>query len=153
MKYILNEYVLLKLAAIHTRLTKILNFVYLNFRSLNLARQQKKWLFLFSLNLWSFTAYYLPYYLQHFFFFAKKSLYIKNQLCKIPLKISASTCISFHILADSPEHSNCHLLPYPLNIDVDGNVTSLESPYDCFLDTSAPVCGCKSTYLPGKLTT
>ena len=87
------------------------------------------------------------------FFFAKKSLYIKNQLCKIPLKISASTCISFHILADSPEHSNCHLLPYPLNIDVDGNVTSLESPYDCFLDTSAPVCGCKSTYLPGKLTT
>ncbi len=55
--------------------------------------------------------------------------------------------------ADNPEHSDVHMLPYPVNVDDDGNVTALEAPWDCFPDTSAPVLGAKSGYLPGKLTT
>ena len=55
--------------------------------------------------------------------------------------------------ADEPQHSDVHMLPYPINVDEEGNVTPLESPWDCFPDTSAPVLGAKSGYLPAKLTT
>ena len=55
--------------------------------------------------------------------------------------------------ADEPEHSDVHMLPYPINVDEDGNVTALDSPWDCFPDTSAPVLGAKSGYLPAKITT
>ena len=55
--------------------------------------------------------------------------------------------------AEEPTHSDVHLLPYPINVDSEGNLTPLESPWDCFPDTSAPVLGAKSGYLPGKLTT
>ena len=55
--------------------------------------------------------------------------------------------------AEEAQHSDCHILPYPIQVDEDGNVTSLESPFDCFPDTSAPVLGQKTGYLPGKLTT
>ena len=56
-------------------------------------------------------------------------------------------------IADEPEHSDCHILPYPINIDQDGNVTPLEAPYDCFPDSDASVLGSKSSYLPEKLPT
>ena len=55
--------------------------------------------------------------------------------------------------SEEPEHSDVHLLPYPINVDAEGNVTPLESPWDCFPDTCAPVIGSKSGYLPEKLTT
>ena len=55
--------------------------------------------------------------------------------------------------SDEPEHSDCHVLPYPLDIDQDGNVKALDAPMNCFPDTSAPILGCKSFYLPEKLTT
>ena len=55
--------------------------------------------------------------------------------------------------ADEPEHSDVHMLPYPINVDEEGHVTSLEAPWDCFPDTSAAVLGAKSGYLPAKLTT
>ena len=52
-----------------------------------------------------------------------------------------------------PEHSDVHLLPYPINVDEEGSITALDAPWDCFPDTSAPVIGNKSGYLPEKLTT
>ena len=55
--------------------------------------------------------------------------------------------------ADDPEHSDAHLLPYPIQVDQDGSVNTLDAPWDCFPDTSASVIGCKSGYLPAKLTT
>jgi len=55
--------------------------------------------------------------------------------------------------ADEPEHSDAHMLPYPINVDEDGMVTALESPWDCFPDTLAPVLGAKSGVFPKKLTT
>ena len=55
--------------------------------------------------------------------------------------------------SDEPEHSDCHVLPYPLDIDQEGNVRALDAPLDCFPDTSASILGCKSLYLPEKLTT
>ena len=55
--------------------------------------------------------------------------------------------------AEEPQHSDVHLLPYPINVDEMGNVTSLDPPLDCFPDTQASVLGAKSGYLPSKLTT
>ena len=55
--------------------------------------------------------------------------------------------------ADDPEHSDVHLLPYPIQVDSQGNVSSLEAPFDVFPDTNALVLGSKSGYLPEKLTT
>ena len=58
--------------------------------------------------------------------------------------------------ADDPEHSDVHMLPYPISVDSEtGDVTALESPWDCFPDTSANVLGHKSymPQLPIKLTT
>ena len=55
--------------------------------------------------------------------------------------------------AEDPEHSEVHMLPYPINVDEDGNVTNLESPFDCFPDTEANVLGNPSSVLPQKLTT
>ena len=56
--------------------------------------------------------------------------------------------------AEDPEHSDVHMLPYPVCVDAEtGDVTALESPWDCFPDTSANVLGCKSSFLPIKLTT
>ena len=55
--------------------------------------------------------------------------------------------------AEEPQHSDIHLLPYPINVDGMGNVTSLDPPLDCFPDTEASVLGAKSGYLPSKLTT
>ena len=46
--------------------------------------------------------------------------------------------------AESPEHSDVHMLPYPINVDKEGNVMSLESPWDYFPDTYAMVLGCNS---------
>ena len=39
------------------------------------------------------------------------------------------------------------------SVDEDGKITALDSPWDCFPDTTANVLGQKSGYLPGKLTT
>ena len=55
--------------------------------------------------------------------------------------------------AEHPGHSDTHILPYPINVDEMGNVSSLSEPWNCFPDTSAPVLGHKSGLLPGKLTT
>jgi phospholipase D1/2 len=55
--------------------------------------------------------------------------------------------------ADEPQHSEVHILPYPVQVDNEGNVSALEAPWNCFPDTSASVLGCKSGYLPAKLTT
>ena len=55
--------------------------------------------------------------------------------------------------ADDPEHCDVHMLPYPINVDKEGNVTTLDSPWDCFPDTEANVLGVKSLVLPQKLTT
>jgi len=52
-----------------------------------------------------------------------------------------------------PQHSDVHLLPYPIQVDTDGRVKSLASPWDKFPDTDAKVLGGKSGYLPAKLTT
>jgi len=58
-----------------------------------------------------------------------------------------------HYTADEPEHSDVHLLPYPITVDGCGEVTNLDEPWNNFPDTSADVLGAKSGYLPGKLTT
>lgn len=55
--------------------------------------------------------------------------------------------------ADKPAHSDVHMMPYPVAVAEDGNVSALDSPWDCFPDTQAKVLGAKSGYLPGKLTT
>jgi len=55
--------------------------------------------------------------------------------------------------AEEPSHSDVHMLPYPIKVDEDGNVSALDEPWNCFPDTSAKVLGCKSGYLPAKLTT
>ena len=57
--------------------------------------------------------------------------------------------------ADDPEHSDIHMLPYPINVDDEGNVTNLDAPFDCFPDTIANVLGNPSHLpkLPQKLTT
>ena len=55
--------------------------------------------------------------------------------------------------ADEPQHSDVHMLPYPINVDEEGNVTALDAPWDCFPDTSASVLGAKSGMLPEKVTT
>jgi len=55
--------------------------------------------------------------------------------------------------ADSPQHSDTHLLPYPLYVSASGEVCSKESPWDCFPDTVAPVKGARSGLLPAKLLT
>ena len=57
--------------------------------------------------------------------------------------------------ADDPEHSDIHMLPYPIHVDEEGIVTNLEAPFDCFPDTEADVKGQPSAMpkLPMKLTT
>ncbi len=55
--------------------------------------------------------------------------------------------------ADEPIHSDVHWLPYPLVVSETGDVSPMESPWDCFPDTLAPVIGQKSGMLPAKLTT
>ena len=55
--------------------------------------------------------------------------------------------------ADEPQHSDVHMLPYPINVDEEGNVTALDAPWDCFPDTSASVLGKKSKLLGEKITT
>ncbi len=55
--------------------------------------------------------------------------------------------------ADEPNHSDVHILPYPIKVDNEGNVSALDEPWNCFPDTTASVIGIKSGYLPAKLTT
>ena len=55
--------------------------------------------------------------------------------------------------AEEPEHSDVHALPYPINVDAEGNISALEPPWDCFPDTAASVLGQKSGFLPVKMTT
>ena len=55
--------------------------------------------------------------------------------------------------ADNPVHCDTHILPYPIQVDESGNVSSLNEPWNCFPDTGASVLGQKSGLLPGKLTT
>lgn len=61
--------------------------------------------------------------------------------------------------AEEPQHSEVHLLPYPLAVTQHGDLYPLEPPLDCFPDTVAPVLGSKSgdnapfLPLPNKLTT
>ncbi len=55
--------------------------------------------------------------------------------------------------AEEPEHSDVHLLPYPVKVDKDGTVMALDEPWDCFPDTKAKVIGARSGFLPRKLTT
>jgi len=54
---------------------------------------------------------------------------------------------------DEPVFSPIHMMPYPLNVSETGDVTVLDSPWDTFPDTIAPVAGTKSWSLPAKLTT
>jgi len=54
--------------------------------------------------------------------------------------------------ADTPLHSDVHLLPYPLYVSETGDLSAKEAPWDCFPDTIAPVVGARSGILPGKLT-
>ena len=56
-------------------------------------------------------------------------------------------------ISKTPENCSAHILPYPIQVDDMGNVTSLAEPWNCFPDTTAPVLGHKSGLLPGKLTT
>ena len=53
---------------------------------------------------------------------------------------------------DSPEHSDVHLLPYPIKILQNGKVKCRNYKSN-FPDTTAPILGRKSGYLPEKLTT
>ncbi len=53
---------------------------------------------------------------------------------------------------EEPAHSDVHALPYPIEVDEDGNV-SAKPENGCFPDTVAPILGAKSWYLHGKLTT
>ena len=55
--------------------------------------------------------------------------------------------------APDPEHSDVHLLPYPIQVSEDGAVESLPEPFDCFPDTDANVFGRESAVLPQKVTT
>ena len=55
--------------------------------------------------------------------------------------------------AEEPQHSDTHMMPYPINVDEEGNVTALDEPWNCFPDTSASVLGAKSGMLPDKITT
>jgi phospholipase D1/2 len=55
--------------------------------------------------------------------------------------------------ADAPQHSDVHMLPYPIDVDQEGRVLPLPRPFDCFPDTEAKVLGQKSGFLPVKLTT
>ena len=56
--------------------------------------------------------------------------------------------------AGEPEHSDVHLLPYPIKVRwMDGRVESLPEPFDCFPDTRAKVLGSKSGMIPSKVTT
>lgn len=55
--------------------------------------------------------------------------------------------------ADEPQHSDVHILPYPIQVDNEGTVSSLPKPWKYFPDTTAKVLGTKSGYLPAKLTT
>ena len=77
---------------------------------------------------------------------------IKSEECFAKVRETSQTFWDLYT-SDEPEHSDCHILPYPLDIDQDGNVKALDAPMDCFPDTSAPILGCKSFYLPEKLTT
>jgi phospholipase D1/2 len=52
-----------------------------------------------------------------------------------------------------PKHCDIHMLPYPIKVDAEGNVTNLEAPYDCFPDTTANVLGNPSLTIPQKITT
>jgi phospholipase D1/2 len=52
-----------------------------------------------------------------------------------------------------PQDSLVHLLPYPIRVLKNGKVKALDPPWDKFPDSTAPVLGCKSSYLPAKLTT
>ena len=54
---------------------------------------------------------------------------------------------------EDPEHNDVHMLPYPVQVDEEGRIGPLEEPWNCFPDTIASVLGCKSGYLPAKLTT
>eukprot|EP00092_Neocalanus_flemingeri_P059220 GFUD01070724.1.p1 GENE.GFUD01070724.1~~GFUD01070724.1.p1 ORF type:complete len:230 (-),score=36.84 GFUD01070724.1:233-886(-) len=55
--------------------------------------------------------------------------------------------------APEPQHSLVHLLPYPVSVSRTGEVSALSAPFHTFPDTTAPVLGSKSGYLPSKLTT
>ena len=55
--------------------------------------------------------------------------------------------------ADQPQHTDTHLLPYPVYVAETGHVSPREAPWDKFPDTPASVLGAKSGMLPGKLTT
>ena len=55
--------------------------------------------------------------------------------------------------AESPQHSDTHMLPYPLYVSPSGEVIAKEAPWDKFPDTEAPVVGTKCGLLPAKLTT
>lgn len=55
--------------------------------------------------------------------------------------------------AEEPQHSDIHMLPYPVKITQEGLVEALDSPWDKFPDTYANVLGVRSGYLPAKLTT
>ena len=57
-----------------------------------------------------------------------------------------------HFVSDAPEHRDSHLLLYPISVSASGHVTTRD---DCktFPDTSAPVLGGKSAFLPNSLTT
>ena len=58
-------------------------------------------------------------------------------------------------IQDEPEHSDCHAMPYPIEIDEKGNITPAKS-WTCFPDTTCPVFGQRSSILgmgTQKLTT
>ena len=90
----------------------------------------------------------------HFGGFDEAFLNPNTQECMDKVKEISQTFWNVYT-ADDPEHSDIHMLPYPINVNDDGDVTNLEPPFDCFPDTEANVLGCRSSYpqLPEKLTT
>ena len=55
-------------------------------------------------------------------------------------------------MKETPEHSDVHLLPYPIKVLQNGKV-KCRSYRTSFPDTTAPILGRRSGYLPEKLTT
>ena len=106
-------------------------------QGVDLAQNTSRYSFLMFRNIFFFLKFFF------FKFYFSDALYIKE------------TTQEFWDLytADEPQHSDVKMLPYPINVDEEGNVTALDAPWNCFPDTSASVLGGKSLLLGEKITT
>ena len=57
-----------------------------------------------------------------------------------------------YIASNMEEETKVHLIPYPVYVHSDGSVEEL-SGWEMFPDTEGLVCGQKSGFFPGNLTT